>query len=47
MMFLAVALTAQPAPAPTEPTAGETFKNIKILKDMPASQLMPVMHLMR
>ncbi len=40
------ALTAQPAPA-AEPTAGEAFKNIKVLKDMPASQLMPVMHLMR
>lgn len=47
MMFLAVALTAQPAAAPTEPTAGEAYKNIKVLKDMPASQLMPVMHLMR
>ncbi|HEX5714915.1 MAG TPA: c-type cytochrome [Thermoanaerobaculia bacterium] len=47
MMFLAIALTAQPAPAPAEPTAGETYKNIKVLKDMPASQLMPVMHLMR
>lgn len=51
MMFLAVALTAQaptPAPAPAaEPTAEKAFKNIKVLKDMPASQLMPVMHLMR
>ena len=56
MMFLAMALlnqSAQPAPAPApagppaEPTAGQKFKNIKVLKDMPASQLMPVMHLMR
>jgi hypothetical protein len=53
MMFLAVALTAQPAAAPApaapaaEPTAEKAFKNIKVLKDMPASQLMPVMHLMR
>ena len=52
MIFLAVALTTQ-APAPTpaapaaEPTAEKAFKNIKVLKDMPASQLMPVMHLMR
>ena len=46
MMFLAFALTAQPTPAP-EPTAGQAYKNIKVLKDMPASQLMPVMHLMR
>ncbi|HVG06480.1 MAG TPA: c-type cytochrome [Thermoanaerobaculia bacterium] len=54
MMFLAVALATQttpapaPAPAPAaEPTAEKAFKNIKVLKDMPASQLMPVMHLMR
>ncbi|HWM91326.1 MAG TPA: c-type cytochrome [Thermoanaerobaculia bacterium] len=30
-----------------EQTAGQAYKNIKVLKDMPASQLMPVMHLMR
>jgi hypothetical protein len=49
MMLLAVTtLSNQPAQAPaTEPTAGEAYKNIKVLKDMPASQLMPVMHLMR
>ena len=56
MMFLAVALSNQPAqaPAPTpapapaaEPTAEQKFKNIKVLTGMPASQLMPVMHLMR
>lgn len=57
MMFLAIAaLSTQPTqstpPAPAaataaEPTAGQKFKNIKVLKDMPASQLMPVMHLMR
>ncbi len=46
MMFFAVALMAEPTPAP-EPTAGQAYKNIKVLKDMPASQLMPVMHLMR
>ena len=46
MIFLAAALAAQPAPAP-EPTAEKAYKNIKVLKDMPASQLMPVMHLMR
>jgi hypothetical protein len=51
MMFLAIALSTQPAQAPAgpaaEPTAEKAFKNIKVLKDMPASQLMPVMHLMR
>src|SRR5688500_10203272 len=48
MMFLAVALTAQAPEGPAaEPTAGQAYKNIKVLKDMPASQLMPVMHLMR
>lgn len=38
------------APAKTpasEPTAGEKFKNIKLLRSMPASQMLPVMHLMR
>jgi len=33
-------------PAPPEkkgPTAGDTFKNIKVLKDLPADQLMPTM----
>jgi Photosynthetic reaction centre cytochrome C subunit len=30
-----------------EPTAGEKFKNIKVLRSMPASQMLPVMHLMR
>ena len=35
------------APASQEPTAEKEFKNIQVLKDMPASQLMPVMHLMR
>jgi hypothetical protein len=37
----------QSAPPPAEPTAGQAYKNIQVLKDMPASQLMPVMHLMR
>jgi hypothetical protein len=49
-LLLALALAAEPAetkPQPAEPTAGQAFKNIKVLKDMPASQLMPVMHLMR
>jgi photosynthetic reaction center cytochrome c subunit len=40
------------APAPTsavahegEPTAEKKFKNIKVLRSMPASQMLPVMHL--
>ena len=45
-MLLAL-LLLQSAPPPAEPTAGQKFKNIQVLKDMPASQLMPVMHLMR
>jgi photosynthetic reaction center cytochrome c subunit len=38
-------LLAQPpaAGAPQGPTAGETFKNIQVLKDLPASQLHDVM----
>jgi hypothetical protein len=35
---------AQPAP---EPTAEQKYKNIKVLTGMPASQMLPVMHLMR
>jgi hypothetical protein len=54
-MLLAVTLTAalagrSPAaeqPQPAEPTAEQKYKNIQVLKGMPASQLMPVMHLMR
>jgi Photosynthetic reaction centre cytochrome C subunit len=33
--------------APAEPAAEQRYKNIQVLKGMPASQLMPVMHLMR
>ena len=36
------AIAQEPAAAPK--TAGETYKNIQILKDLPASQLMEVMH---
>lgn len=43
-MLLLITLPAEPQ---TEPTAAQAYKNIKVLKDMPASQLMPVMHLMR
>ena len=40
--------TAPASPqSPAEPTAGEKFKNIKVLRSMPASQMLPVMHLMR
>ena len=31
------------APAPKAPTAKQKFKNIKVLKDLPADQLIPVM----
>ena len=34
---------AQSAASPASKTAGDTFKNIQILKDMPADQLMPTM----
>jgi Photosynthetic reaction centre cytochrome C subunit len=43
----AVAPQAAASTAPAEPTAGQKFKNIKVLNDMPASQMLPVMHLMR
>ena len=29
--------------APKAPTAGDSFKNIKVLKDLPADQLLPLM----
>jgi len=32
-----------PAAKPGQPTAGQQFKNIKVLKDLPADQLMPTM----
>jgi photosynthetic reaction center cytochrome c subunit len=41
---------APPAPPPQQsqdPPAEKAFKNIQVLTGMPASQLMPVMHLMR
>ena len=45
--------TAQQQPAPATPnpaatqekTAGQVFKNIQMLKDVPASQILPIMHL--
>lgn len=40
----APAASAAPA-APSEPTSEATFKNIKVLRSMPASQMIPVMHL--
>jgi photosynthetic reaction center cytochrome c subunit len=33
----------QATPPPTEKTAGESFKNVQVLKDIPASQFMPTM----
>lgn len=45
------AAAATPAPAAPatggELTAGQKFKNIQVLGDMPAAQMLPVMHLMR
>ena len=41
---------AAPSGAPKsegEPTAEKRFKNVKVLRSMPASQMLPVMHLMR
>jgi hypothetical protein len=32
------------AAKPSGPTAAQQFKNIKVLKDLPADQLMPTMH---
>lgn len=43
----AASAPASPAAAPAEPTAEQKFKNIKVLTGMPASQMFPVMHLMR
>ena len=45
-------VTASPAPPadaakPAEPPAEKAYKNIQVLTGLPASQLMPVMHLMR
>jgi photosynthetic reaction center cytochrome c subunit len=45
---LAALTPASPAAQESqEPTAEKEFKNIQVLKGMPASQLMPVMHFMR
>jgi hypothetical protein len=41
-VFWAVQAISQ-EPAASGPTAGEKFKNIQVLKDMPADQLMPTM----
>src|SRR5262245_24858515 len=51
-VILAAALAALTPASPSaqesqERTAEKELKNIQVLKDMPASQLMPVMHLMR
>ena len=35
---------AQDQPGRRAPTSGEQFKNIKVLKDLPADQMIPVMH---
>ena len=41
---------AAPAPAPADPgslPAGQVFKNLKVLEDVPASEMGPIMHVMR
>lgn len=46
-LTFAASLGAQSAQAPAqEKTAGEAYKNIQVLKDIPASQLLPGMHYM-
>ena len=46
-LALAVSLGAQSAQAPPqEKTAAEAYKNIQVLKDIPASQLLPAMRYM-
>jgi photosynthetic reaction center cytochrome c subunit len=42
-LALAVGLAAQSEHPPQEKTAGEVYKNIQVLKDIPASQLLPGM----
>jgi photosynthetic reaction center cytochrome c subunit len=42
----ALGAAAQQPPAPQVRTAEQVFKNITILKDTPANQIIPVMHLM-
>lgn len=42
-MLSAIPLTAQDSSPQATKTAGEAFKNIQVLKDMPASDLMPTM----
>ncbi len=43
--LLCVIAFAQDAKKPAKPeTAGKKFKNIKVLKDLPADQLIPMMH---
>lgn len=43
-LLWAVPALAQDASTPTPKTAGEVYKNIQVLKDLPAPQLMEVMH---
>ncbi len=45
IILLSIWSIAQDKPdAPKEKTSKEQFKNIKVLKDLPASKLIPVMH---
>lgn len=44
-LLLGVFCLAQDGKKPAKPeTSGKKFKNIKVLKDLPADQLIPVMH---
>lgn len=38
-----LAAAENPAATPTKPTAAEKYKNIKVLRDIPADQLLPIM----
>ena len=45
VLFAATALvTAKPEPPDGTPTSRQKFKNIRVLKDLPADQLIPTMH---
>jgi len=43
MVIVATALAQSKAPGPAPKTADETYKNIQVLKDAPAEQLLPAM----
>src|SRR5438034_6866972 len=44
LALICIAAAAQPDPGQKPPMAAEQFKNIQVLKDLPANQLIPLMH---